>query len=477
MAKKKSGLVGTALEIEDRDTLELFEGNALEYGRLTLEDRALPDYRDGLLKVYRRTLFAASHIAPHSKPDVKTARIVGDTLSKYHPHGDMPVQGAIETLVWSPLQLIEGSGNWGTQTDDAAAMRYTNCRLSEFSQRNFFDKYFEPTIKYHPNYDGKDVEPELLPSLLPNVILNGSTGNIAMGLSGSIPAFAKAGVIKLIKGMLSGKTLTAKACYANLDMVFSFGGNVPKEDYNEDALMSIFKTGKGSVYVYCDYDIDPKERVLHITGIPPKMNPDTLMNKLRDTEYFSSVQDNMGRYTSTPADVVCKFKKGINIKEAGEDLWENILYSKIPFQIAVVERKWDEEKRAIRADIYQWGVIEMLENWIEWRMELEAKMLVSRKASMHEEIRRRNLLLIAQENRKVIATSWESEHQKEFLASKLNVNLEDAGYIVGLRLSQLGKLDRDKLAGEVAEIKKAIKRVEHLQTHIEESILESIDGL
>lgn len=465
-----------AASVEQRETLDVFTDNYYEYGMLTIEDRSLPDYRDGLLKVHRRTLFAASILAPNTKPHVKSARVVGDTIGKYHPHGDAPVYSAIQTMVHTPLELIDGAGNWGTHTDNAAAMRYTNCRLSEFSQNQLFDPDYMTTTQYHPNYDGKDEEPVLLPSLLPTILMVGITG-IAVGMNTTIPAFAKEGVTKLVKGMLQGRKLTAAACYKNLEFAFGFGGNVPKVDFNEPAIHSIFDTGKGSVYTYCDYEIDKASRSLIITGVPPLMKQETLMAKLLDTEFFTRVYESTGRDSadSTRINLVGEFKRGINLDECHDWLYEKVLYSKLSFNMNVIERYWDDEANKIKAHVYQWGVVTLLENWLGWRKELEALMLVEREKRLLAEINRKSLLMIAQENRKVIASSWEADDQKAFIKAKLKLDTdEDAAYICGLRNSQLGKSDRDKLQAEINQLEVRVKETRHDQKNIEASILKQL---
>lgn len=478
MATRKSPVVkpgSIAVAIEQRDTLDVFSDNYYEYGMLTIEDRSLPDYRDGLLKVHRRTLFAMSQLAPSDKPHVKTARVVGDTIGKYHPHGDAPVQSAIETMVHTPTALVDGAGNWGTIVDSAAAMRYTNCRLSEYAGANLFHGDYLSTVATHPNYDGKDVEPVLLPSLLPTILLTGIQG-IAVGMSVMLPSFRPDGVIKLVKGMLSGRKLTPAACLKNLEFTFPFGGNVPPdEDFNVPDMLKIYKDGKGSVYAYCDYTIDPKTRMLHITGIPPKKRQDTLIQQLRDTEFFNYVSDDFGRDSQTPVDIKGEFKKGINIDEAHEWLYEKILFVKTPFSIGVIERYWDEDDKKIRANVYQWGVITLLEHWLTWRKELEAEMLQHLETKLLADIQRKNLLLLAQENRKLIASSWEADDQEAFIKAKLKLDRdEDVSYVCGLRIRQLGKLDRDKLQAEIKAIEAKVKETRYYQSNIEESILKQL---
>lgn len=465
-----------ALEVEDKDTVKVFEDNYKTYGLLTLEDRAVPDYRDGLLKVYRRTLWAMHHIAKAKNDPVKTARVVGETIGKYHPHGDLPVAMAVETMVHFPQPLVEGFGNWGGQFDDAAAQRYTNCRLSSFATQVLFDPDYLAVVDLHPNYDGKDKEPELLPALLPHVILNGVFG-IAVGLQLQQPSFEVKGVLTLLKQMLQGKKLTPSLCAKHLVFKFSFGGNVPIEGDNVEAFNSIMETGSGSLYAYCDFEVDEKAKTLRVTGIPPRKGLDTLIDDLRNTDYFSSVSDVMDKHSKTPADILCTFKKNVVIKKVIDDLAEECLWSKVSVNVAVVEREWRSKENKIRAQVHQWGVITLLENWLEWRKELEEEMLHARISSNQAEIAKRNLLLLAQKNRKLVAESWEASDQLAFLQSKLKVTLDEAKYICELRISQLAKLSREKLLKDITELKAKIASDQAKKKDISGSVLAKLESL
>ena len=476
MRKKTEKPSQIAVEVLQQDVREVYEQNLHTYGTLSLEDRALPDYRDGLLKVHRRSVWAMVKIAPDTGPMVKSARVVGETLGKYHPHGDMAAYEAMQTLVWNVHPCISGMGNWGGQFDSPAAMRYTNARLSEYAANVMVNKDYLPTVDLHPNYDGKDLEPELLPALLPNLLLNGSYG-VAVGLNTAVPAFKLEGILKLLKGMLAGKKLTTKACLANLELAFPFGGEAPK-DWQQDVYTSLIEEGRGTVYAHCDYVIDRKERKLTITGIPPKLDPDKLMDSLRETEYFTSVQDCLGRASTTPSDIQCVFKRTVNIDDAESQLHEDaVIYSKVPYRIAVVERKWNAETQSISSSIHQWGVRQLLEKWLEWRLQLEARMLAGKLDALNATQQKKNLLLLAQENRALIAQSWNVDDQKGYLSAKLKISLEDAATICALRVSQLGKLDRDKLNEEIEQLKKDARRIKYLQKNLEESVSLALDSI
>lgn len=460
-----------AVEIIEKEALEYVTECYRNYGVFTLENRALPDYRDGLLKVYRRTLWSMSHIAPNNKPHVKTARVSGDVIGKYHPHGNAAVDSAIETMVNMANPLAHGVGNWGGQTDSAAASRYTNVRLSDFAADTLLHPDYMSVIDYVPNYDGKDKEPVLLPALLPNVLLNNTYG-IAVGLSTHTPAFEVDGIKKVLKGMLKGKKLTTSAALKSLKLTFPYGGYAPLDEEWQRQAKALIEKGKASIYVYCEYDFDTKGE-LNITAVPPRMSPDTLIAKLSDTGFFSAVADVMGNDTETHAHIKCVFKRGTRLDDVAEWCDEN-LYSSVPYQIAVIERHLEEDG-TISADVHQWGVIELLENWLKWRTELEVKMLNGKAKRIKEQIERKNLLLLAQKNRAVIAKSWEAESAVEYLCDNIeDLSEEEAKEILALRISQLSKLDREKLLREIKELKASEKEAKQLARTPEVSILESL---
>ena len=469
---KKKVSQGTIIE---RDTLELYEDNYRHYGSTVLQDRSLPDYRDGLLKVHRRVLWSMHQIAKANAPFVKAARVVGDVLGKYHPHGDVGTYNAMQTMALSFNNTIQGSGNWGSQIDDAAAYRYTNCRLSEYATDTFFNREYLPTIETHPNYDGKDIEPELLPSLLPNVLMNGPQG-IAVGLATNIPSFEKEGLIKILRAKLQGKNVTTNMAKKVLKFAFPFGGDAPLTEEWQINANSLIENGKGSIYAYCEFTVDEKKKVLHITAVPPRMSPEKLIENLRNTELFTSVIDCMGRHSNTHADIVCTFKRGTNVSEAMDDI-DNILYSTIPYQIAVVERYYDEDAHSIKAEIYQWGILELLDHWLEWRIELEGTMLQCRLDELARIIARKNLLLLAQENRKLLAQSWEQDNQFAYVKSKLKLTVdEDVKYILGLTVAQLSKLDRDKLQQELKDLKAQEVSTKKQKGNLKQSVDESLNN-
>ena len=162
----------------------------LDYAMSVIVGRALPDVRDGMKPVHRRVLFAMDSLNNyHNKPFLKSARVVGDIIGKYHPHGDSAVYGAIVRLAQDfsmRYPLVDGQGNFGSiDGDNAAAMRYTEIRMKKLSEEMMADLDKE-TVDWQPNYDDSLVEPRVLPTKVPNLLINGSSG-IAVGMATNIP--------------------------------------------------------------------------------------------------------------------------------------------------------------------------------------------------------------------------------------------------------------------------------------------------
>ena len=164
--KSKPGLpTGTMAPVADKDLLSFVEHSMGIYGREVNLERSVPDFRDGLKPVVRRLLWAMHQLPGDGT--YKSARLVGDTMGRFHPHGDSSLYGALVTAVNNPVPPFIGIGNWGTLVDPAAAHRYTNLKMSTYG-RLFFGKNYTPITDFVPNFDRSDKEPLVLPALLPN---------------------------------------------------------------------------------------------------------------------------------------------------------------------------------------------------------------------------------------------------------------------------------------------------------------------
>jgi DNA gyrase subunit A len=258
----------------------------LDYAMSVIVSRALPDARDGLKPVHRRVLFAmqeANNV--HNRPFVKCARIVGDVMGKYHPHGDTAIYDTMVRLA-QPFSLrytlIDGQGNFGSvDGDNAAAMRYTECRMHKISSELMADIDSE-TVDFGPNYDGKEMEPLVLPARFPNLLVNGSTG-IAVGMATNIPPHNLTDTIDACLRVLDNPAVDLEEL---IDIVkapdFPTAGII----YGTDGIRQAYRTGKGRCIMRarCHFEDSEKssKQSIIVDELPYQVGGDALLIKIRD---------------------------------------------------------------------------------------------------------------------------------------------------------------------------------------------------
>ncbi len=276
--------------IDDVDLKKTMERSYIDYAMSVIASRALPDVRDGLKPVQRRILYAMIELnnGP-DKPHRKCARIVGDTMGKYHPHGDSSIYGALVNMAqeWSTrYMLVDGHGNFGSvDGDGAAAMRYTEARLSKISMEMLAD-INKDTVDFGPNFDETEKEPLVLPSRFPNLLVNGTTG-IAVGMATNIPPHnlreVIAAVVKIIDNRIEEDRQTEIEEILNIikGPDFPTGGMV----LGTSGIDQAYRTGRGKIKVRAVTDIEPmangKNRIV-VTELPYMVNKARLIEKIAD---------------------------------------------------------------------------------------------------------------------------------------------------------------------------------------------------
>ncbi len=247
MAKKKENTIPKDNNIIGIPLEEAMPENYLPYAIEVAKERALPDVRDGLKPVHRRILYGAHMLkAFPDRPYYKSARIVGDILGKYHPHGDSSVYEAMVILAQdfsTRLPLIEGHGNWGSiDGDSAAAMRYTEARLAPIAMEMLRD-IDKDTVDMVPNYSDSEMEPKVLPSRYPNLLVNGAFG-IAVGLATNIPPHNLGEVTDGVLAYIDNNEITTKELMEHVK-----GPDLPTGGIliGEKSLLSAYETGEGKV--------------------------------------------------------------------------------------------------------------------------------------------------------------------------------------------------------------------------------------
>lgn len=229
---------------------DLMKKSYIDYAMSVIIARALPDVRDGLKPVQRRTLYDMHELGiRYDKPYRKCARIVGDTMGKYHPHGDSSIYEALVVMAQDFKKgqiLVDGHGNFGSiEGDGAAAMRYTEARLTKFTQETFLSDLDKDIIDFGPNFDETEKEPLVLPAKVPNLLLNGAEG-IAVGMATSIPTHNLSEIIDAVKAYMKNNEITTKQLMKYIKGPdFPTGGIV----VNKDDLLNIYETGTGKIKI------------------------------------------------------------------------------------------------------------------------------------------------------------------------------------------------------------------------------------
>ena len=312
---------------------EIMQKSYIDYAMSVIVSRALPDVRDGLKPVQRRTLYDMHELGIRSdRPHRKCARIVGDTMGKYHPHGDSSIYGALVVLAQDfkmGVPLVDGHGNFGSKEgDNAAAMRYTEARLQKITEDAYLSDLDKDVVDFVPNFDETEKEPEVLPVKIPNLLINGSEG-IAVGMATSIPTHNISEVIDgVIAYMKNPDINTSEMLEIIKGPDFPTGGIVT----NKDDLLSIYSTGTGKIKIRGKVEIEKLKggkQAIVITEIPYTMlgaNIGKFLNdvySLVETKKTTDITDISNMSSKEGIRIVIELKKG-----ADADNVCNLLYKK-----------------------------------------------------------------------------------------------------------------------------------------------------
>ena len=312
---------------------ELMKKSYIDYAMSVIIARALPDVRDGLKPVQRRTLYDMYELGiRYDKPYRKCARIVGDTMGKYHPHGDSSIYDALVVMAQEfkkGMALVDGHGNFGSiEGDGAAAMRYTEARLAKITQEAYLADLDKNIVDFMPNFDETEKEPEVLPVRVPNLLINGADG-IAVGMATSIPPHNLSEVIDAVEAYMKQEDISTKQlmkCIKGPD--FPTGGIV----VNKDDLLEIYESGAGKIKVRGKVEVEEmkggKKRLV-ITEIPYTMIGAGIGKFLNDvcalveTKKTNDIVDISNMSSKEGIRIVIELKKGADVENL-----TNMLYKK-----------------------------------------------------------------------------------------------------------------------------------------------------
>ena len=449
-------------KVQEVDLQETMEQSYIEYAMSVIASRALPDVRDGLKPVQRRILYAMIELnnGP-DKPHRKCARIVGDTMGKYHPHGDSSIYGALVNLAqeWSTrYPLVDGHGNFGSvDGDGAAAMRYTEARLSKISMEMLAD-INKDTVDFGPNFDETEKEPIVLPSRFPNLLVNGTTG-IAVGMATNIPPHNLRetidGVLKIIENKVENDRDTE--IEEILDIIkgpdFPTGAMI----LGKNGINEAYRTGRGKIKVRAVTEIEPmgngRQRIV-VTELPYMVNKAKLIEKIAElvrdkrVEGISDLRDESSREGMR---VVIELKK-----DANPNIILNHLYKHTQLQ--------DTFGVILLALVNNEPMILNLKQILELYLKHQEEVITRRsKYELNKAEERAHILeglLIALDNIDevihIIRSSKNVAEAKEKLIQSFGLTDVQAQAIVDMRLRALTGLEREKLEGEYAELESKI---------------------
>ena len=447
-------------EIIDIDVEESIKTSYLDYSMSVIIGRALPDARDGLKPVHRRILYAMNDLGVGSRqPYKKSARIVGDVIGKYHPHGDTAVYDALVRMAQSfsmRIPSVDGQGNFGSiDGDGAAAMRYTEARMTPLAEELLKDLDKE-TVDFVPNYDESLNEPDVLPARVPNLLLNGSSG-IAVGMATNIPPHSLDELVGGLLILLENKNASLEEIMDEIKGPdFPTGGII----YGKKGIIEAYKTGRGRVKIRAKTHIEKKasKDVIVIDELPYQTNKARLIEQIADLvkekqiEGISEVRDESDR---DGIRVVIELKR-----DAMSEIVLNNLFKQTTMEatFGVIMLAIDGKEPKI------FTLIELLKLFLNHRKTVIIRRTIFELQKARARAHILEGLKIALDNIDevidVIRNSADTNVARENLMSRFGLSEAQSGAILDMRLSRLTGLEREKIEEELKEILAEIKRLD-----------------
>lgn len=465
------------------DLKKTMETSYIDYAMSVIASRALPDVRDGLKPVQRRVLYSMIELNnTPDKPHRKSARIVGDTMGKYHPHGDSSIYGALVNMAqqWSTrYPLVDGHGNFGSvDGDGAAAMRYTEARLSKISIKMIED-INKDTVDFTPNFDETEKEPAVLPSRFPNLLVNGTTG-IAVGMATNIPPHNLGEVIDAVVKIIDDEIENKETTIDDLIQIvkgpdFPTGGTI----LGTAGINEAYRTGRGKIKVRAVTDIEPmhagKNRIV-VTELPYLVNKARLIEKiaelvkLKRVEGITALRDESDREGMR---IAIELKNGVNPSVILNQLYK---HTQLQDTFGVINLALVNNEPKIL------NLKELLEYYLEHQKDVITRRTKYDLNKAEERAHILKGLIIALDNIdeviQIIRSSKTTAEAKGRLIDRFELSEAQSQAIVDMRLRALTGLEREKIEAEyqqlmekIAELKAILADENKLLTVIKEEII------
>ena len=450
-------------QVNPVDLKDTMETSYIDYAMSVIASRALPDVRDGLKPVQRRILYAMIELSnTPDKPHRKCARIVGDTMGKYHPHGDSSIYGSLVNLAqeWSTrYPLVDGHGNFGSvDGDGAAAMRYTEARLSKIAMEMLAD-INKDTVDFIPNFDESEKEPTVLPARVPNLLINGTTG-IAVGMATNIPPHNIGEVLDAVTAIINNRINEDRETSIEEVMNIIKGPDFPTGAVimGRRGIEEAYRTGRGKIKVRAVTDVEPmangKNRIV-VTELPYLVNKARLIEKIADLvkdkkiDGITELRDESDRQGMR---VCIELRRDVN-----PQVILNQLYKHTQMQdtfgvnmLALV----DNEPKVL-------SLLDILKLYIRHQEDVVARRTRFDLAKAEKEAHIKEGLIraidVIDEIIAIIRASKTTNEAKEQIMGRFGFDDVQAQAIVDMRLRQLTGLEREKLEAEYAQLMEDIK--------------------
>jgi DNA gyrase subunit A len=443
--------------ILDIDVGDEMRSSFLEYAYSVIYSRALPDAKDGLKPVQRRILYTMADMS--LRPDrghVKSARVVGEVMGRLHPHGDGAIYDALVRMVqpWSlRVPLVDGHGNFGSPDDPPAAMRYTECRMAPaaLAMTGSID---EDTVDFKPNYDGRELEPAVLPAAIPNLVVNGASG-IAVGMATNIAPHNLVEVVQALRHLVTHPT-------AGLDDLMRFvpGPDLPTggKIVGLDGVRDAYDTGRGSFKMRATARVEsvtPRRKGIVVTELPYGVGPEKVIERIKGLvqgkklQGISDVKDLTDREKGLR--LVIEVKNGFHPEAILEQLYK-LTPMEDSFGINAVALV-DGQPRTL-------GLKQMLEVFLDHRYDVVRRRSVFRRGKAADRLHLVEGLLVAildiDEVIQLIRSSDNAEQARERLITVFELSEVQANYILDMPLRRLTRFSRIELDKEKSELEETI---------------------
>ena len=443
--------------IVDIDVANEMQDSFLEYAYSVIYSRALPDARDGLKPVQRRILHTMSAMGLRSdKGHVKCARVVGEVMGKLHPHGDTAIYDALVRMAqsWSlRLPFVDGHGNFGSLDEGPAAYRYTEARLATPASA-MVDSLDEDTVDFSPNYDGRELEPTVLPSAIPNLLVNGASG-IAVGMATNMPPHNLREVVAAASHLLAHPKAT-------LDELMNFvpGPDLPTGGiiYGLDGIREAYQSGKGSFKVRAKVEIEqisPRRQGLVVRELPYQVGPERVIERIKElvtNKKLQGISDviDLTDYESG-LELVIEIKNGFHPEAVLDQL----------YKLTPLEDAFHINNVAlVNGQPVTLGLKPLLQVFIDHRLEVVRRRSEYRRSRANDRLHLVDGLLVAildiDEVIAVIRGSDDTAAARERLMSVFDLSEIQTNYILEMPLRRLTKFSRIELEEEQDELRKII---------------------